>query len=60
MSHELSLADIAAVNGNGMNSEMWNNPLYLPRMARCPWWWRTLRWSLWWSRPRSTGRNHSL
>lgn len=26
MSHELSLADIAAVNGNGMNGEMWNNP----------------------------------
>ena len=34
MSHELSLADIAAVNGNGMNSEMWNNPfIYLVWLA---------------------------
>ena len=34
MGHELSLADIAAVNGNGMNSEMWNNPfIYLVWLA---------------------------
>ena len=34
MSHELSLADIAAVNGNGMNGEMWNNPfIYLVWLA---------------------------
>ena len=33
MSHELSLADIAAVNGGGMG-EMWNNPfLYLVWLA---------------------------
>ena len=35
MSHELTLADIAAVNGNGgMNGEMWNNPfIYLVWLA---------------------------
>lgn len=35
MSHELSLADIAAVNGNGgINGEMWNNPfIYLVWLA---------------------------
>ncbi len=34
MSHELSLADIAAVNGGGMNGEMWNNPfIYLVWLA---------------------------
>jgi hypothetical protein len=34
MGHELSLADIAAVNGNGMNNEMWNNPfIYLVWLA---------------------------
>ena len=33
MSHELSLADVAAVNGGGMN-EMWNNPfIYLVWLA---------------------------
>ena len=34
MGHELSLADVAAVNGNGMNNEMWNNPfIYLVWLA---------------------------
>jgi hypothetical protein len=34
MGHELTLADIAAVNGNGMNNEMWNNPfIYLVWLA---------------------------
>jgi hypothetical protein len=34
MSHELSLADVAAVNGGGMNGEMWNNPfIYLVWLA---------------------------
>jgi hypothetical protein len=34
MGHEFSLADIAAVNGGGMNSEMWNNPfIYLVWLA---------------------------
>jgi hypothetical protein len=35
MSHELTLADIAPVNGNGgMNGEMWNNPfIYLVWLA---------------------------
>jgi hypothetical protein len=34
MGHELSLADVAAVNGNGMNGEMWNNPfIYLVWLA---------------------------
>ena len=34
MGHEYSLADIAAANGNGMNSEMWNNPfIYLVWLA---------------------------
>jgi hypothetical protein len=34
MGHELTLADIAAVNGNGMNNEMWNNPfVYLVWLA---------------------------
>ena len=33
MSHELSLADVAAVNGGGMG-EMWNNPfIYLVWLA---------------------------
>ena len=34
MGHEYSLADIAAANGGGMNSEMWNNPfIYLVWLA---------------------------
>ena len=34
MSHELSLADVAAVNGGGMANEMWNNPfIYLVWLA---------------------------
>jgi hypothetical protein len=34
MGHELSLADVAAMNGNGMNNEMWNNPfIYLVWLA---------------------------
>jgi hypothetical protein len=34
MGHELSLADVAAVNGGGMNGEMWNNPfIYLVWLA---------------------------